>query len=186
MPNLTISVPDELKNEMDKLTEVNWSEVSRNAISAYIEQRKNPTPILDVVVRDARLDPYAYDTGNPSLKVDLWITNKMSSEIIIDRVLSTAFFIMADRHYPIGTAYDFVIRYLPATASGMAQLYYEFSNELISILANKTKSTFKCKINCNVFVKDFKNNYSREVTTNIPIDHWLDFVEKAVHQKDTW
>lgn len=180
MPNVTISVPEDLKSEMDKLTEVNWSEVSRNAISAYINQRKNPTPTLDLVVRDIRLDPYAYNTGNPSLQVDLWMTNKMNTEIVVDRVLSTARFIMAERYFPIGKANDFVIRYLSAAASGVSQLHYEFSNELISKLQFKTKSTFECKINCTVFVRDFKNGYSQEVTTKIPIDHWSEFAQKAL------
>lgn len=32
MVNLTLSLPDELKKEMDKLPEINWSEVARASI----------------------------------------------------------------------------------------------------------------------------------------------------------
>ena len=32
MTNITLSVPDELKAEMDKFPEINWSEVARTSI----------------------------------------------------------------------------------------------------------------------------------------------------------
>ena len=38
--NLTISIPDDLKAEMDKYHEVNWDEVARNAIKSYIKIRQ--------------------------------------------------------------------------------------------------------------------------------------------------
>lgn len=38
--NLTISLPDELAKEMDKLPEVNWSELCRQCIHEYIQRRK--------------------------------------------------------------------------------------------------------------------------------------------------
>ncbi len=36
MPNITLSVPDDLKKAMDQHTEINWSEVARQAIQAKI------------------------------------------------------------------------------------------------------------------------------------------------------
>ena len=38
MPNITLSVPEELKQEMDKSKEINWSEVARGAIREKIIQ----------------------------------------------------------------------------------------------------------------------------------------------------
>lgn len=32
MPNLTLSIPEDLKKEMDELPELNWSEIARRAI----------------------------------------------------------------------------------------------------------------------------------------------------------
>lgn len=32
MPSLTLAVPEELKKEMDKRPEINWSEIAREAI----------------------------------------------------------------------------------------------------------------------------------------------------------
>jgi len=40
MPNITLSISKELKNEMDNFPEVNWSQVTKTAIIAYIEKRK--------------------------------------------------------------------------------------------------------------------------------------------------
>ena len=37
MPNLTVSVDDDLKEQMEKHPEINWSEVTRQAIREKIE-----------------------------------------------------------------------------------------------------------------------------------------------------
>lgn len=39
MPNITLSVSEELKRRMDELPEVSWSDVCRRAIVRYIESR---------------------------------------------------------------------------------------------------------------------------------------------------
>lgn len=38
MPTLTLAVPEDLKKEMDKLPELNWSEVARKAISEKVKE----------------------------------------------------------------------------------------------------------------------------------------------------
>lgn len=40
MVNITLSVPEELKSEMDKFKEINWSEVARQAIRDKTAQLK--------------------------------------------------------------------------------------------------------------------------------------------------
>lgn len=40
MPTITLSVPEDLKHEMDEQREINWSEVARAAIKAKISQLK--------------------------------------------------------------------------------------------------------------------------------------------------
>ena len=40
MPNLTLSIPKELKHEMETIPEFNWSEVARSAISKKIKEYK--------------------------------------------------------------------------------------------------------------------------------------------------
>lgn len=40
MPTITLSVPEDLKHEMDEAREINWSEVARAAIKIKISQLK--------------------------------------------------------------------------------------------------------------------------------------------------
>lgn len=40
--NITLSVSEEIGNEMEKMPEVNWSAVARACIQQYIEMRRNP------------------------------------------------------------------------------------------------------------------------------------------------
>lgn len=38
MPNITVSVPEELKQDLDKLPEVNWSEAVRKFLSEKVKR----------------------------------------------------------------------------------------------------------------------------------------------------
>jgi Arc/MetJ-type ribon-helix-helix transcriptional regulator len=40
MPTVTVSVPTQIKQQMDTLTEVNWSEVARKAFVKRIQDQK--------------------------------------------------------------------------------------------------------------------------------------------------
>jgi len=40
MPTITLSVPEELKHDMDETKEINWSEVAREAIKTKVSQLK--------------------------------------------------------------------------------------------------------------------------------------------------
>lgn len=40
MPTITLSVPEDLKREMEKSKEINWSEVARAAIKSKVAQLK--------------------------------------------------------------------------------------------------------------------------------------------------
>lgn len=38
MPNITLSIPEKLKNEMDSLPELNWSEITREFLSEKVKR----------------------------------------------------------------------------------------------------------------------------------------------------
>ena len=40
MPTITLSVPEDLKREMDESKEINWSEIARAAIKTKVAQLK--------------------------------------------------------------------------------------------------------------------------------------------------
>jgi len=180
MPNVTISVSDELKAEMDTLSEVNWSEVCRKAISRYIAQRKNPVPDIELDLRVSRLIPDSFETGYPTLSIDLRIYNKMESEITVDRILSNASFIKDGRVYAIGSGYDLHKRNIGPNSAGGAQIHLILLREKISKLKDVFKSTFPCIIRCVVYIEGFRNPYNQEVKTRIPIDDWNDIVKKVL------
>ena len=46
MPNITLSVPKELKDEMNTFPEMNWSEIARQAIAKRIKLLKEMDKIL--------------------------------------------------------------------------------------------------------------------------------------------
>jgi len=41
MGNIHLSLPKELRDEMDKYPKVNWSRINQLAVTAYIQKRKN-------------------------------------------------------------------------------------------------------------------------------------------------
>ena len=181
MPNVTISVSDELKGEMDRLSEVSWSEVCRNAISHYIAQRKNPTPNIELDPRNVRLYNHGFETGYPTLSIDLRIHNKMDSEITVDRILFNAKFIREDGYQPaIDSGSDLYKRIIDPGSVGGATLDLIIPKEKIESLQTEFQSTFYCDIRCIVFVEGFKQPYNQGVRTTIPIDHWNDFVKKVL------
>ena len=184
MPNVTISVPEKLKGEMDKIPEVSWSEICRGAISRYIAQRKNPTPRIELELRYSRIKDYDYGTGYPTLIIDLKIHNRMDTEIIVDRILANARFIESKepRQHSIGTAHDLRKKVIAPDSSGAATIHLTFPKEKIHELKDKFKSTFDCQVECMVFVEGFKHEYNQVVKTSIPIDHWNNVVTKVLEK----
>lgn len=180
MPNLTINVPDPLKAEMDNLSEVNWSEVCRNAISRYMAQRKNPTPKIELDLRSSRLTHLAFETGYPTLSMDLRIYNKMDSEITVDRILFNISFIKESTYHAIGSGYYLHKRNIGSNSFGVAQIHLVLPKEKIRELEDVFNSTFDCRVRCVVFVEGFRNEYNTEVQTRIPIDIWENLVKRVL------
>jgi hypothetical protein len=179
MPNVTISVPDDLKNEMDKLQEVNWSEVSRKAIAKYIDERKTPTPRVEFDIRDVRIECYSWHSGFAVLRVPLRIHNMMESEIVVDRVLFNVRFSEGDIQHGIGSGNDLYKRTIGPNSSGEAQLVLELTREKIRSLADVFTSTFLCQLECVLFAEGYKNPYSQQMHTKIPIDEWKEAVGRV-------
>lgn len=181
MPNVTISVSEKLKVEMDTLSEVNWSDICRKAISRYIAERKNPTPNIELDLRETRLDHYSHETGYPTLIIPLRIHNKMESEITIDRILFNVRYVTEDGHqYVMGSGYDLHKRIISSNSIGGTQILLALLKEKIASLENVFTSTFHLHIRCIVYVEGFKNPYNQEVTTRIPIDDWKKLLKELL------
>ena len=181
MTNVTISVPEKLKAEMDKFPEVSWSEICRKAISQYISERKNPTPALELDIRSVRLEMY-HASGYPTLLATLRIHNKMNSTVVLDRIVFDVRFFspQTDNMFRAGSGFDLNRRIIDSNSIGEAQLFLPMFKEKIVELENAFTSTFPCIINCVVIANGFKNPYNQEVRTEIPIDKWKKFTGKSL------
>jgi hypothetical protein len=180
MANVTISVSDDLKAEMDKLSEVSWSEICRNAISLYISQRKDPTPKIELDVRNSMLVDYDFDTGYPTMTMDIRIQNRMTSEINVDRILAIARAYSKDgQTLVLGQTNDLHRRIINPNSFGAAMIRFVLLKEKLAELQNKFDSTFNCSVECMVFVDGFKNGYNQSIIVQIPIDVWNTVVKKA-------
>lgn len=88
MPNITLSVSNEMKERMDNFSEVSWSDVCRSAIQAYLEEREKDTKVSDS--KDlkviAYIDPLLRRRENKLVYI-LRIKNNEVFDIILDRTI---------------------------------------------------------------------------------------------------
>ena len=180
MPNVTISVPNELKAEMDTLSEVNWSEVCRNAISLYVEQRKNPAPKIELDLRSVRLTGYDFQTGYPAIIMDVKLSNKLSSEIVIDRMCATARFIHDLKVLTVSQTNNLKITHVPAYDCRLFTFNFILLSDKLNTLKDEFNSSFECTIEIEVYVSGFKNSYSQTLETTIAIDAWQNLLKSPI------
>ena len=74
MPNLTLSLTNELKKEMDSVPEMNWSEVAREAISKRVKEYL----LFKELVSKSKLT--AKDAKRLSDKINLAVSKKFLEE----------------------------------------------------------------------------------------------------------
>ncbi len=68
MPTITLSVPSDLKQEMDKSKFINWSEIAREAIRERISQ----LAVLNAIAAKSKLtEKDALEIGN-KIKKSMW------------------------------------------------------------------------------------------------------------------
>jgi len=183
LPNVTISVPEELKTEMDKFPEVSWSEICRNAISRYIQARKNPTP--QIQLRGKEIRPYSYhESGYPGLFIDLLIQNNMGFEIVVDRILYNVRFDVKGNFRNVGSDVDLYKRVVSANSMGGSQFFLKMTKDKIVSLDQCIEKTFQCRIECFVFVEGFNAPYRQDLfELKIPIDEWKEFVKRSTESE---
>ncbi len=68
MANLTLSVPDDLYEELKKPPEIRWSEVARQALAKKLEDLHR----LDALLRDSELRDSEIDELGKRVKEGVW------------------------------------------------------------------------------------------------------------------
>ena len=140
-------------------------------------QRKNPKPNLELDLEHSRLESQYHASGYPVLLFSTRIRNNMDFEIIIDKIRLDVSFWKGSRTFSIDRRYDLDKQVVPANSTINKQFYALFHREKVEKLQKTFDSSFICKVLCFVFVEGFKEPYTREVNTKIPIDEWNNLVK---------
>lgn len=177
MVNVTISIPDALKNKMNEHTEVNWSKVCREAIDAHIRVLENPVPEIKLELREVR---FGYTRGKPGLLLDLSFKNNMNTQLVLDRMLFEVDFIPAPAEtLSVGSSVEMRKHDIPMGKWVMIP-FMEVEPDIILRLDEYLARTFQCAAQITMFFEGFKEAYTRSCTIKVPIDEWRRFVEQVV------
>ena len=68
MPNLTLSIPDALYEQMKKHPEIRWSEVARQALARKLEDLQR----LDALLAESRLTERDVEELSRKVKAGVW------------------------------------------------------------------------------------------------------------------
>jgi ribosomal protein S17E len=179
MPNVTISVSDDLKAKMDKLTEVNWSKICREAIAKYITEREYPQPFIELDLRNVHLDN-SHPSGYPTLTATLRIHNKMNINILVRKVLFRVRFRGSKNQPFVGLSYDLNENVIESSSIGQRELFLPIFREKLREIAGDFDSTFTCDFECNVMCEGFTRPYNATLSSEIAIDKWQEFTKEAL------
>lgn len=67
MPNMTIRIPDDLKNALDDHPEINWSEVARQSMWEYVRKIE----VADEIASESELTAEAAEELSKKVKHDI-------------------------------------------------------------------------------------------------------------------
>lgn len=186
MVNFTVSIPEDLKAEMDKFPDVNWSELTRKSIQIYLQSKKNPFPSLEFEMKEAHIG-YEHDLKRPSMSLSLKVTNKFDSELVIDRIL---FKVEFDKEYGRGKLEGAFtgqfLEYQSVRGQGESNIKITFYPEvdMLRRLSEKLEATFWVYVTLTVFVQGFMWPQIKVVPTKVPIDEWKNEVRAALNIYD--
>jgi len=179
MVNVTISVTEELKAEMEKLSEVNWSEICRSAISEYIRIRENPSPLLEFSAIRETCDE---NNGVQRISIDLAIQNLMNVEVTIDRIFYEVWLATKGRFVYASSGQYLRKQKIPQKSKRNIRLSAEIDRFRTLELETEFKETFDCKFVLETFTEEFKDELRGEVIVKIPIDEW----QKSADSVHNW
>ncbi len=186
MVNFTVSISEDLKAEMDKFPDVNWSELTRKSIQVYLQSRKNPFPPLEFEMKEAHM-VYDDDLRRPLMSVLLKGTSKLDSELVIDRIL---FKVEFNKEYGRGKLEGAFtgqfLEYQSVRGQGESNIKITFYPEvdMLRCLNEKLDATFWVYVTLTVFVQGFVCPQIKVVPIKVPIDEWKSQVESSLNKYD--
>lgn len=185
MVNFTVVIPEDLKAEMDKFTDVNWSELTRKSIQMYIQNRKNWFPPLEFELKELHVG-YEHDLKRPSMSLSLKATNKLDSELIIDRILFKVEFDKEQGRGKLEGAFadqSFEYRRILSGESKIEIFFYP-QVDMLQRLSDKMEATFWVYVTLTVYAQGFVSPQIKVVPIKVPIDEWKTEVKNALNSYD--
>jgi hypothetical protein len=187
MPNVTIAVSEDLKTQMDKYSEVNWSEICRNSISQYIAQRENPQPRINLAKGQVNLASYDYQIGYASMTINVLILNHMNMPIIVDRILAKVITQTHDgQTINLGQITELNRITIDGIGTGYTNLRLALPREKLLECKGRFTKTFDLRVVCSAFVDGFKDPYMQEFSHQMPIDLWNTTIDEALERSQKY
>ena len=202
MVNFTIVLPEELKAEMDKYPDVNWSELTRKSIQSYLKARSTPFPPLEFQIKSVHLT-YSYDLMQPTLKLHFKIRKQWDSQLIINKMLFTVRFLkeriiskgedikvseakekealkgvftesLLEAHYIIKDTYDdYQIALSPPI-------------DLLKRLQVKMQANFWIDFSVSIYAQGFDYPAIQNGSIKVSIDEWKNEIESTTSNFDSY
>ena len=186
--NFTVTMPEELKAEMDKYPEVNWSEVIRKSVQSYLLSRQYPIPQLEVEVFEYIVQWNQF-IARPLILFNLKIIDKMSTDVTIDRIIYTLSFTTItdnDRKGGFEGTFSHYRQIKPNTTLQMGIHFYP-EIDTLKKLTEKMIATFAIEATLYIYVQGFANPFVKTISTKVPIDEWQNMVSSALtHYESHW
>ena len=210
MVTLTVLIPDELKAEMEKFPDVNWSELTRKSIQVYLQNRQNRYPPLEFELKELHTG-YLAEIMEPAMPILLRVTNNLDSELIVDRILLTVK-VLAEHVAPLRTE-DFLNAKNPealqkeqeakeksALLGAFKQNWLKYQSlipgdsnirlilsppvDLLRNLNERMQNTFWIDISLEVYVLGFVCPVYKNLSIRVPIDEWKSEVATTLNKHD--
>lgn len=167
MVNFTITIPEDLKAEMDKLTDVNWSDVCRQAIRMYLTTRFQSNPPVLVSIESVSLE-----TGYPDrLQVMIALTNEIDSKIQLERI-EFRIKLFGGQQWDLGAGICYTAKEIPPKRRVTVPLRSEVRLEWLAVFNQATNQMFQCSVDIDVYAHGFSQPTRFSGLPVIPIDVW--------------
>jgi metal-responsive CopG/Arc/MetJ family transcriptional regulator len=182
--NITISVPGDLKQQMDKFSlehpETNWSLVARKAIQQYIESNRGPSPQVRIALDGTELIVNAQ--MGPVMKTLLVFQNRMPTEIVFDRYSITQTLLAGnDKFIASRAAWNMSpIRIPSAGQVVVADLFPMRPSDLFDA-DTFVNSTMTVKSSIEAYAPGFSEPVRAEMIDRLPLEYWKNFMEGVGH-----
>jgi len=183
--NVTITVPVELKEKMDKFSkahpQTNWSLVARTAFDQYIEAQKGPSPRVRISLDGTELT-FNSQLG-PVLKTRLFFENRMPTEIVIDRYAITQTLLTGNDLFVASraTSWNMAPIRIPQGLQIVVPDFFPMRPQDLLSVEDLVRSNLTVKSTVEAYAIGFSEPVRTEMIDRLPVEYWRNFMEGVRH-----